>query len=340
MEKSPEAFRTISEVAELLETPAHVLRFWESRFPQIRPVKRAGGRRYYRPSDVALLSGIKRLLHEDGLTIRGVQKILQEQGVKHVAGLMDEEAEESLAAEAAAVPPEPIPLFPARPSEEAPEARQGGLFDSLPEATTPPETPTMDDAAATPGEADGIDEPAEAPAPPVAADGETPEPAPHDMPPKAPALDPSAETPPAPMAETSPVSVTDDTPSDSLVVTDTAQDALADASASAPLDEAPKRDTDEDALTEPDESLHQEAAATPPEAVAEPTVASGPITGDAASTALTAPHADPPLRWLASDLRALRATALHGKADQAEALGRRLRALRERLASSGRPPVR
>ena len=87
MEKSPEAFRTISEVAEALETPAHVLRFWESRFPQIRPVKRAGGRRYYRPADVALLTGIKHLLHEEGLTIRGVQKILREQGVRHVAAL-------------------------------------------------------------------------------------------------------------------------------------------------------------------------------------------------------------------------------------------------------------
>ncbi len=85
MEKSPEAFRTISEVAEALEVPAHVLRFWESRFPQIRPVKRAGGRRYYRPADVALLTGIKRLLHDDGLTVRGVQKILREQGVRHVA---------------------------------------------------------------------------------------------------------------------------------------------------------------------------------------------------------------------------------------------------------------
>ena len=87
MEKSPEAFRTISEVAEILETPAHVLRFWESRFPQIRPVKRAGGRRYYRPGDVALLSGIKRLLHDEGMTIRGVQKILREQGIRHVASL-------------------------------------------------------------------------------------------------------------------------------------------------------------------------------------------------------------------------------------------------------------
>ncbi len=87
MEKSADAFRTISEVAEQLDTPAHVLRFWESRFPQVRPVKRAGGRRYYRPADVALLAGIKRLLHDEGVTIRGVQKILREQGVRHVATL-------------------------------------------------------------------------------------------------------------------------------------------------------------------------------------------------------------------------------------------------------------
>ena len=87
MDKSPDAFRTISEVADVLDTPAHVLRFWETRFPQIKPVKRAGGRRYYRPSDVALLTGIKRLLHDDGLTIRGVQKILREQGVRHVSAL-------------------------------------------------------------------------------------------------------------------------------------------------------------------------------------------------------------------------------------------------------------
>ena len=90
MDKSPDAFRTISEVAEHLDTPAHVLRFWESRFPQIKPVKRAGGRRYYRPSDVALLTGIKRLLHDEGLTIRGVQKILRDHGVRQVAGLTDD----------------------------------------------------------------------------------------------------------------------------------------------------------------------------------------------------------------------------------------------------------
>ncbi|SLN29168.1 MerR family regulatory protein [Roseivivax jejudonensis] len=87
MAKSPDAFRTISEVAEWLDTPAHVLRFWESKFTQVKPVKRAGGRRYYRPSDMELLGGIKKLLHDDGMTIKGVQKMLSEKGVKSVSAL-------------------------------------------------------------------------------------------------------------------------------------------------------------------------------------------------------------------------------------------------------------
>jgi len=82
--KSPDAFRTISEVAEELDVPQHVLRFWESRFNQIKPLKRGGGRRYYRPEDVMLLRGIRRLLYEDGLTIKGVQKVLKERGVRSV----------------------------------------------------------------------------------------------------------------------------------------------------------------------------------------------------------------------------------------------------------------
>ena len=87
MSKSRDAFRTISEVSDLLDTPAHVLRFWESKFTQVKPVKRAGGRRYYRPADVALLAGIKKLLHDDGMTIKGAQKLLREQGVKHVLAI-------------------------------------------------------------------------------------------------------------------------------------------------------------------------------------------------------------------------------------------------------------
>jgi DNA-binding transcriptional MerR regulator len=95
MTKSPDAFRTISEVAEWLDRPAHVLRFWESKFSQVKPVKRAGGRRYYRPQDMQLLGGIKKLLHDDGMTIKGVQKLLREKGIKHVIALsqpLDESA--------------------------------------------------------------------------------------------------------------------------------------------------------------------------------------------------------------------------------------------------------
>ena len=84
MEKSPEAFRTIREVAEAMELPQHVLRFWETRFPQIRPLKRAGGRRYYRPDDVERLKLIKRLLYDEGYTIKGVQKLFKEQGVQNL----------------------------------------------------------------------------------------------------------------------------------------------------------------------------------------------------------------------------------------------------------------
>ncbi len=80
--KSAEAFRTISEVADDLEVPQHVLRFWESKFPQVKPLKRAGGRRYYRPQDVALLRCIRQCLYEQGYTIRGVQKLLREGGIK------------------------------------------------------------------------------------------------------------------------------------------------------------------------------------------------------------------------------------------------------------------
>lgn len=82
MEKSADAFRTISEVAEDLALPQHVLRFWETRFPQIRPLKRAGGRRYYRPSDVILLRSIRQLLYDEGYTIKGVQRLLKEQGAR------------------------------------------------------------------------------------------------------------------------------------------------------------------------------------------------------------------------------------------------------------------
>ena len=131
--KSEDAFRTISEVAEDLDIPQHVLRFWETRFAQIKPLKRGGGRRYYRPDDVALLKGIRRLLYGEGYTIKGMQRILKEQGPRHVQAIgrgaaigpqmqagggaaTQAEAGEATAphhhqpqAEAGRLPPEPVP---------------------------------------------------------------------------------------------------------------------------------------------------------------------------------------------------------------------------------------
>ena len=98
VDKAPDAFRTISEVADDLDVPQHVLRFWETRFTQIKPMKRGGGRRYYRPEDVDLLRGIRHLLYGEGYTIRGVQRILKEHGIKFVQGLADSSAAVSFGA--------------------------------------------------------------------------------------------------------------------------------------------------------------------------------------------------------------------------------------------------
>lgn len=120
MEKGPDAFRTISEVAEDLDLPQHVLRFWETRFGQIKPLKRGGGRRYYRPDDVDLLRGIRHLLYGEGYTIRGVQQILREQGLRHVQAIGQSAAEEAARTGATI-------------SERGGETtRIGGLMDLLP----------------------------------------------------------------------------------------------------------------------------------------------------------------------------------------------------------------
>ena len=87
MIKSADAFRTISEVADWLDTETHVLRFWESKFSQIKPLKRAGGRRYYRPKDMLIIGGIKKLLHEDGITIKGAQRLIKDKGLNYISDL-------------------------------------------------------------------------------------------------------------------------------------------------------------------------------------------------------------------------------------------------------------
>lgn len=171
-DKSPQAFRTIREVADWLGVEAHVLRFWESKFSQIKPVKRAGGRRYYRPADMQLVGGIKVLLHDEGMTIRGAQKLLREQGIAHVAALspsLDEDDTASLAppidgdailtsaeetdseesvSEAVDTPADnsmgeeaPAPEMPEMVADEQPSQ------PNAPEATSPVMTVAADDAA-------------------------------------------------------------------------------------------------------------------------------------------------------------------------------------------------
>ncbi len=166
MDKSPDAFRTISEVAGDLDLPQHVLRFWETRFNQIRPLKRGGGRRYYRPDDVDLLKGIRHLLYGEGYTIRGVQRILKEEGVRFVMEVWqegapqpprggragDDERDEMPPAEtrwADEAPPrwEPAPerdeptLDEVRPPVEASEFDDGRIEPSLDEAARDPAAP-------------------------------------------------------------------------------------------------------------------------------------------------------------------------------------------------------
>ncbi|MEQ8901789.1 MAG: MerR family transcriptional regulator [Roseovarius sp.] len=174
MAKSADAFRTISEVAEWLEVPAHVLRFWESKFTQVKPVKRAGGRRYYRPADMRLLGGIKLLLHDEGMTIKGVQKILREEGVQHVAalsrGLGDEADDQALdiAANPEPQPPAQVLSFE-RPTESASTKDTRGVTADIrqqpetePEEHAPSENQVEKDDAATEATTDDTSEPTDA----------------------------------------------------------------------------------------------------------------------------------------------------------------------------------
>lgn len=251
MSKSPDAFRTISEVAEWLGTPAHVLRFWESKFAQVKPIKRAGGRRYYRPADMELLGGIKKLLHDDGMTIKGVQKVLREHGVRHVAALSVNRAdgedliEDALDADVEApfeavdavddqtsadiVPfaPSAPPVQPdAAPSEAAPLVAEPGVQD--PEMATPETDPATIDPAPEP---DKILHKSDA-APEIAA------PAPAPMPdPEPPVVtQPDDSVVPAAMVEASGES--DDEIEPSLPL-DLPQDPIAPAAPAAVVDEIP-----------------------------------------------------------------------------------------------------
>ncbi|MEQ8292007.1 MAG: MerR family transcriptional regulator [Roseovarius sp.] len=146
MAKSADAFRTISEVAEWLDTPAHVLRFWESKFTQVKPVKRAGGRRYYRPQDMRLLGGIKKLLHDDGMTIKGVQKLLRENGIKHVSSLsqpLDGEEDAANTYGAGLATPAPAQVLDFRPRSNDTAAASPDATETEPDGE-PPVPPQRD----------------------------------------------------------------------------------------------------------------------------------------------------------------------------------------------------
>lgn len=218
MKKAPEAFRTISEVSDLLETPAHVLRFWESKFFQIRPVKRAGGRRYYRPDDVALLGGIRHLLQDQGMTIRGVQKVLQEQGVRHVAALAPGLAEVLESDPDAVLAGDDLPATAVERPLAAPQPRVDSAAEPklplLPDDDQPsePAPALVAVAEVDPEQADLVA--ADLPEPPPAEDltpEPEPEPEPEPLPEVALSSKPAAElpiappmTPPAPVATPAP----------------------------------------------------------------------------------------------------------------------------------------
>jgi len=146
VDKAPDAFRTISEVAADLDVPQHVLRFWESRFHEIKPLKRGGGRRYYRPDDIGLLRGIRHLLYGEGYTIRGVQRILREQGAKLVQTVW----------QPGAAQPAPQPADEAQDEAEAlpPDEAARTLFGLLKSPSAP--RAEAEPAAASPASSDAL----------------------------------------------------------------------------------------------------------------------------------------------------------------------------------------
>ena len=236
MAKSADAFRTISEVAEILQVPAHVLRFWESRFTQVKPVKRAGGRRYYRPGDIQLLSGIRKLLHDDGMTIKGVQKILRAHGVAHVA----------------AMAPALTEMQSGMPETDAPETPGAKVLSFAPRAGA--------DADPAPTDIAPDDAPAELPPGP---DPE-PQPAAHTPPPPPPVdapehdAEPTAEPPETAPPDTAPAPVTSED------TTAPAPEALEASKPAAPSDTAPAPVTPADTTAPAPEAPEASEPAAPP----------------------------------------------------------------------------
>ncbi|WP_417586223.1 MerR family transcriptional regulator [Pararhodobacter oceanensis] len=320
MKKAPEAFRTISEVAEILKTPAHVLRFWESKFYQIRPVKRAGGRRYYRPDDVTLINGIRILLQEQGMTIRGVQRVLQENGVKHVTALGAELAmSPDAAGDISAVESAELAVIEGKatslPIADTVEPVSGPVSGS---ARAQPDTIATEAAAE---DADG--EPAEdAPAPTVVERAEPSRP----VPPVEPAL-PVAKAPEAP-------GVPDPAPTASAETqapkaTDEAAEPSAEDPAAAPVMVDRKLDDTSDG-----DSIKSEAPDAPREsAEADDTPTTSQVAEASAASAPAMPEADSRPR-IAQILRATPRGQLGTTHESLEHLSRRIDVFLDRMSEA------
>lgn len=297
MAKSADAFRTISEVAEWLEVPAHVLRFWESKFSQIKPVKRAGGRRYYRPADMLLLGGIKALLHDEGMTIKGVQKLLREQGVRHVSDLsqpLDEVTEgevSDIALDVVPEPPEPAKVL---------NFARGGPESPAPSPATAPKDVADSEAAETHADDDDA---RPAPSLPEATDMAIPQDAllPYDAPaPAQSAPEPDQAAPePADLEETAALQDdhADDLPPQAVTAAPETDPAVEDEAAPevTPVSESKPSEPVQDGSPAPEPELEVEAD-TP----AEPEAASDPESCPEA-TAEPAPLPQPDLPEDASD---------------------------------------
>lgn len=256
MPKSPDAFRTISEVAEWLDIQAHVLRFWESKFTQVKPIKRAGGRRYYRPDDMLLLGGIKKLLHDDGLTIKGVQKILREDGMNHVASLsapLDELSQVDLSADH-----EDSFDMPARPKEDPLVPEPENVVLPFEPVRSPPSDTAATETAAPPDmpamQAEAKDQPAEeTPESDVPEAGAPHSTAPEETAPEETTSDAAAPTPPEVPEPAAPVTIEQDDATPVNAGTDgTAEDASA--------KDKPEPDTGEDEAQELPTFLRQPLA--------------------------------------------------------------------------------
>lgn len=221
MEKSREAFRTISEVAEWLDVPTHVLRFWESRFSQIKPVKRAGGRRYYRPSDMRVIGGVKTLLHDQGMTIRGVQKLFREQGIKHVSSFSpvlygaDGDVEEDQVIEHVPTPDTEAGIAPSPAARSTREAFPDPIVDAMDGNPVTSDVPVFSHARRpvpaeeTPADLQGEDAPAAPPeedirAEEAVADAAPAEPAPEPVEPPAPVIPATPDVPETDAADDDP----------------------------------------------------------------------------------------------------------------------------------------